>query len=1310
MESMVDFGLEGVGEDGDAGVTAVEAEEAVERATLASLEGVLDTQNAEVVGPAEASGSAETSEESMLIVAAELEVEEEPQRAGVTGETGLEYGVEEEEEDAEGEVDELDDEDVVSVSASEYAVRRSQTREYTVEEARSERIWSQVPEESILADETANEVVEKVPEETADVDEAESKIPSQGTTQETLVAEDQVDFDGIISEKAVNEAVVQELNAAVAETTPLVDGEADNEMMVVIQETEVEQAQALEKVPGLVSDRTEETSSVEVAEYGSGASQLHEDPEMPVVEEPFSAAQPELVVSAEAASPSGLLDGVLPPIMANSEVPDPASVGHTPGATTPVASLMPFIVGRTFSDTGLFTPFGEGSGVTTPEPERDDEILQVPAQPDAMEPPEATVEQVDSDEVVEEVLLEDAISAEEAPQDEEPATKERVPAVVVEEPTSNPAALEELTPDVAEADTSIEHSDVQSVDLHPPSQPLLHPDPYPYSLSTPVGETLTSGLFDLQPEAPATNMSSEVLDILGQDLDLDDLELTYPEARSLSPEADRRIPVEPAFEAPVYRYPPLSIEDMPHLRLVHDGHTQPGVVSPRLGSEQLAHPGMPVAPGALAEEEEEDMPRPEEEEESGPEESQVTHSVPPLPMESDERDNLSKSSQPPQETGSSQAHPENGASEEAHAPVPVSSVSEEGATPGATQGAPQDSKKGIINGSDEAAPSLKRKRDSLPHLQLPDNTGNSKTSATDANETPAPAGKKSRKIRGKPKKKIFVKPKAEVVSDAGSSSSAASVAAQILASSSRVPSRSSSVASEPSPTAQKPSGLKIHIRPLRLENDRVFHHHGRKPRFPTPLPTLTRSRPKVQRQRKSIRPSKAEVEPEIKDTQERNVTPEPEVTREAEVPTPTESVPTAEAAPEAGSSLTPKPEYKSELAQDSHREQASEIEPSSLPPAPPTSPVKLAPSQSTVARTESTPQTPSLKSPRESQTQYSSPVTRSHCLYHVISIPREDNGPRITFMVPGCSLLDQDLINGEDIVDVREATREDERRAVDDIETLGFDEGLLVVLKALVNGDHQSIFYLPASSEDPSALNNNRRRLSAASTSKPGSNQTTPVSTRRKRLPANKTSIDRKGISRTSEAAPQSASVNGTVVGSRDGSPADTAESKQDASSSDSRETDSFGEDDFDQSRLPPKRRKYMSHEGSMTSRPQEIAESDERPSASGSNNPEGGEAPLKSVPAHRLRPRRSKRLSADASAYKPEDNSSHEESADDEERLTARRMKRKPSGGKRGTKRGREVTNGVEASGDRDVKRSRVEENVSSGNSGNARASNPIS
>lgn len=98
-----------------------------------------------------------------------------------------------------------------------------------------------------------------------------------------------------------------------------------------------------------------------------------------------------------------------------------------------------------------------------------------------------------------------------------------------------------------------------------------------------------------------------------------------------------------------------------------------------------------------------------------------------------------------------------------------------------------------------------------------------------------------------------------------------------------------------------------------------------------------------------------------------------------------------------------------------------------------------------------------------------SPVTRSHCRYHKISIAKTENGPRICFLIPGCCLNDEDLIQEEEIVDDGEAFIQGDTLVVDNIETLDFEAYLHWVLRQLVGPEilrENEIFYLPEPGEE----------------------------------------------------------------------------------------------------------------------------------------------------------------------------------------------------------------------------------------------------
>lgn len=99
-----------------------------------------------------------------------------------------------------------------------------------------------------------------------------------------------------------------------------------------------------------------------------------------------------------------------------------------------------------------------------------------------------------------------------------------------------------------------------------------------------------------------------------------------------------------------------------------------------------------------------------------------------------------------------------------------------------------------------------------------------------------------------------------------------------------------------------------------------------------------------------------------------------------------------------------------------------------------------------------------------------SPVTRSNCRFHKISLPKQEGGPRVFFVVPGCSLSDKELMEDEEIQDHGPAQTEDQAWLIPDIESLDLSSYLLGVLRQLVGVDllrEQEIFYLAQPGETP---------------------------------------------------------------------------------------------------------------------------------------------------------------------------------------------------------------------------------------------------
>ena len=100
-----------------------------------------------------------------------------------------------------------------------------------------------------------------------------------------------------------------------------------------------------------------------------------------------------------------------------------------------------------------------------------------------------------------------------------------------------------------------------------------------------------------------------------------------------------------------------------------------------------------------------------------------------------------------------------------------------------------------------------------------------------------------------------------------------------------------------------------------------------------------------------------------------------------------------------------------------------------------------------------------------------SPVTRSNCRFHKISLPRGEDRKRAYFVVPGCALGNGELMNGKDIRDEGFSTHEDHKHMLPNVETLDLDPYLVGVLRQLVGVDllreQQEIFYLPSEEEKP---------------------------------------------------------------------------------------------------------------------------------------------------------------------------------------------------------------------------------------------------
>nr|GAT50877.1 predicted protein [Mycena chlorophos] len=117
-------------------------------------------------------------------------------------------------------------------------------------------------------------------------------------------------------------------------------------------------------------------------------------------------------------------------------------------------------------------------------------------------------------------------------------------------------------------------------------------------------------------------------------------------------------------------------------------------------------------------------------------------------------------------------------------------------------------------------------------------------------------------------------------------------------------------------------------------------------------------------------------------------------------------------------------------------------------------------------------------------------VTRAHCMYHKINLPElgdddddDGMGPRLRFVVPGCSLTDAELMRDEDIQDEGGATDVDGDRMTDRIETLGLRPEVIQVIRHLVGVDilrEREVYYLPREGEivEPHSYHHQHQRSS----------------------------------------------------------------------------------------------------------------------------------------------------------------------------------------------------------------------------------------
>ncbi|KAI0665657.1 hypothetical protein C8Q78DRAFT_1199021 [Trametes maxima] len=319
----------------------------------------------------------------------------------------------------------------------------------------------------------------------------------------------------------------------------------------------------------------------------------------------------------------------------------------------------------------------------------------------------------------------------------------------------------------------------------------------------------------------------------------------------------------------------------------------------------------------------------------------------------------------------------------------------------------------------------------------------------------------------------------------------------------------------------------------------------------------------------------------------------------------------------------------------------------------------------------------------------SSPVTRSNCRFHTISIPKSDDGPRILFAVPGCSLVDGELIKDEEIEDQGPVKAEDIPRLIRDVESLSLPHYLISVLRQLVSVDmlrEGEVFYIPSPGDGIAlgkqkshrAKPKQRESISARTWSNGGA-------------PRSKESL--------SMAPPSQASVS-TVASSASyaGKPSKRGSIATSTSFSGSELSDI---DDDDDDEAPPSKRAKDSHpdidvqtQPAEQPPPKTTTEEPAPPTPAESESASVASAAV--TKALKLKPRRSRRLGVDAAAYKPEADVT--DGSEEEEEVDSKKRRKRAS--KKGVKRPRTEENGeapAEGSSDKS-KRRRVRVSTSNG------------
>ena len=323
--------------------------------------------------------------------------------------------------------------------------------------------------------------------------------------------------------------------------------------------------------------------------------------------------------------------------------------------------------------------------------------------------------------------------------------------------------------------------------------------------------------------------------------------------------------------------------------------------------------------------------------------------------------------------------------------------------------------------------------------------------------------------------------------------------------------------------------------------------------------------------------------------------------------------------------------------------------------------------------------------------------TRSQCRYRKISLPREENGPRVTFCVPQCSLNNKELMKEEEITDDGLATVRDFERLWDHVEEQKLSPYLIGIIRQLVGLDllrENEIYYLPTD-EEIEQVERQRQKREA---------QKERWEERRKyreeRKQSRKSIRGTAGVEGSSVAGPSSQPSLGKVEKGKLDPPPSFAESISTATSARSQvgrggSAWSISEDEMSDSerggRASKRRRADKGGDGDGGSRRNTPSAREDSTVPSTVGSPAPSQSTTERTPVRRSQRTLRKATWADAQTYKPPVSSGGESSEDELENAKTRRKSAR--GGTKGLKRRRTEGAGdslalsvAEGVGDRDT------------------------